>query len=57
MIAAHPERAESLALRTFLLTLSGYARAFDSPERREKDDVEFIVDKFGYKEEDVRVRF
>ncbi|KIP07629.1 hypothetical protein PHLGIDRAFT_411239 [Phlebiopsis gigantea 11061_1 CR5-6] len=53
MIAAHPTRAPADGLRVFLEKLSGYVRAFDSQENREKADVEFIKDKFGYPEEDI----
>ena len=55
MIAAHPTRASPEALRTFLDTLTTYARAFDDPAQRAGADVEFIKDKFGYPEEDVKV--
>ncbi|KAI0690155.1 periplasmic binding protein-like II [Cytidiella melzeri] len=55
MIAAStdPERAPNNALSTFLYDLTTYVRAFDSDEKRAKDDVEFIKEKFGYPEEDV----
>lgn len=56
MIAAHPTRAPADVLKVFLEKLSGYVRAFDSQEKRAKDDVEFIKDKFGYPEEDIKVR-
>ena len=58
LIAAHPTRAPAAALRPFLAALSGYVRAFDAPEARERGgaDVAFIEDKFGYPEEDVEVR-
>ena len=56
MIAAHPTRASDDALRTFLDGLSGHVRTFNSEEKRAKDDVEFIKDKFGYPEEDIKVR-
>lgn len=55
MIAAHPTRASPEALRTFLDTLTTYARAFDDPAQRAGADIEFIKDKFGYPEEDVKV--
>ena len=35
--------------------LSGYVRAFDSKDGREKADVDFIKEKFGYPEEDIKV--
>ena len=56
MIAAHPTRASTVALKKFLANLSGYVRDFNRPEKRESADVEFIKDKFGYPEEDIRVR-
>lgn len=54
LIAAHPTRASSDALRTFLQTLSTYVRSFDSQEKRAEADVQFIKEKFGYPEEDIR---
>ncbi|KAI0078744.1 periplasmic binding protein-like II [Panus rudis PR-1116 ss-1] len=54
MIAAHPTRASPDALSHFLDTLTTYVRKFDSEEKRAKDDVEFIKEKFGYPEEDVK---
>jgi len=54
LIAAHPTRTSSEALRTFLDTLTIYVRTFDDPAQREAADVEFIKDKFGYPEEDVK---
>ena len=56
LIAAHPTRAPADALKPFLATLTTYVRAFDSAEKRELADVEFIKDKFGYPEEDIKVR-
>lgn len=58
MIAAHPnaERAPPESVRTFLAELSKYVRTFNSPEAREKADVEFIKERFGYDEEDIKVR-
>ena len=55
MIAAHPERATSDALKLFLSTLTTYVREFDSEEKRRGANVEFIKEKFGYKEEDIQV--
>ena len=55
LIAAHPTRASSEALRTFLQTLSTYVRTFDSQEKRAEEDVRFIKEKFGYPEEDITV--
>ncbi|KZT07782.1 periplasmic binding protein-like II [Laetiporus sulphureus 93-53] len=54
LIAAHPTRAETPTLRTFLETLSSYVSAFDTPEKRVREDVEYIKAKFGYPEEDVK---
>ncbi|KZT73009.1 periplasmic binding protein-like II [Daedalea quercina L-15889] len=54
LIAAHPTRASPEALRTFLDTLTVYVRTFDDPAQREAADVEFIKEKFGYPEEDVK---
>jgi len=54
LIAAHPTRATTDALSTFITDLSGYVRAFDSEENRKTADVEFIKAKFGYPEEDIR---
>ena len=56
MIAAHPTRAPASALKVFLADLSTYVRAFDSEEKRAKDNVEFIKAKFGYPEDDIKVR-
>jgi len=53
LIAAHPQRADPQALRNFLATLSQHVREFDSPEKRQKENVAFIKDAFGYKEEDI----
>jgi hypothetical protein len=57
LIAAHPSqvRAPSNELRKFLQGLSKYAVAFDAPENRASPNVEFIKEKFGYAEEDIRV--
>ncbi|RPD60126.1 periplasmic binding protein-like II [Lentinus tigrinus ALCF2SS1-7] len=54
LIAAHPTRAPADALKPFLATLTTYVRAFDAAEKRESADVEFIKDKFGYPEEDIK---
>ncbi|RDX57243.1 periplasmic binding protein-like II [Lentinus brumalis] len=54
LISAHPTRAPADALKPFLATLTTYVRAFDSPERRNSADVEFIKEKFGYPEEDIK---
>ncbi|KAI0264398.1 periplasmic binding protein-like II [Gloeopeniophorella convolvens] len=56
LIAAHPsqERAPSQDVRVFLQTLSTYVAAFNTPEKRAGPNVEFIKDKFGYPEEDIK---
>lgn len=58
MIAAHPspERSDPVALREFLGTLTTYVRAFDSHAKRSLENVEFIKQRFGYAETDIRVR-
>ncbi|KIM40517.1 hypothetical protein M413DRAFT_163102 [Hebeloma cylindrosporum] len=53
LIAAHPERASSVAITAFLAVLTEYVRAFDSEESREKLNVPFIEAKFGYPKEDI----
>ncbi|KAF7763532.1 hypothetical protein Agabi119p4_8069 [Agaricus bisporus var. burnettii] len=53
LIAAHPERVQTEALKTFLQELSNYVQAFDSQESREKKNIDFIKAKFGYPEEDI----
>ena len=55
MIAAHPVRAPSELVKPFLSTLTTYVTAFDSEEKRAKENVEFIKEKFGYPEEDINV--
>ena len=55
MIAAHPTRAPSELVKPFLNTLTTYVTAFDSEEKRVKENVEFIKEKFGYPEEDINV--
>ena len=55
MIAAHPIRAPSELVKPFLNTLTTYVTAFDSEEKRAKENVEFIKEKFGYPEEDINV--
>jgi hypothetical protein len=56
MIAAHPSpaRAPPSSLISFLDRLTSFVRAFDSTENRASADVEFIKEKFGYPEEDVK---
>lgn len=55
LIVANPERADAKEVRDVLERLTRFIREFDSEEKREKDDVEFIKEKFGYPEEDVKV--
>ena len=55
MIAAHPTRAPSELVKPCLSTLTTYVTAFDSEEKRAKENVEFIKEKFGYPEEDINV--
>ncbi|KAJ7773434.1 hypothetical protein B0H16DRAFT_1512339 [Mycena metata] len=47
-------RAPPDALRSFLTSLSGYVRAFNSVASREGSNVEVITAKFGYPEEDIK---
>ncbi|KAJ2926816.1 hypothetical protein H1R20_g10285, partial [Candolleomyces eurysporus] len=54
LIAAHPERASAEAVTDILQRLTTSVREFDSEEKRKQDDVDFIKDKFGYPEEDIR---
>jgi hypothetical protein len=55
LIAAHPERASAETVTDILQRLTTFIREFDSEEKRKQDDVDFIKDKFGYPEEDIRV--
>ncbi|KAG8763598.1 hypothetical protein FRC11_000857 [Ceratobasidium sp. 423] len=56
LIAAHPspERAEPTALRNFLGRLTEYVAKFDSNDQRAQADVDFIRERFGYPETDIR---
>ncbi|EJD06839.1 periplasmic binding protein-like II [Fomitiporia mediterranea MF3/22] len=56
LIAAHPSptRAPPAALRDFLSSLSSYVNAFSTPEARSGPSVEYIKEKFGYEEEDIK---
>ncbi|KAJ3529879.1 hypothetical protein NMY22_g8819 [Coprinellus aureogranulatus] len=54
LIVANPERADPKDVKHLLERLTGFVREFDSEEKREKDDVKFIKEKFGYPEEDVK---
>jgi hypothetical protein len=55
LIAAHPTRTRASDVTQFLKSLSGYVWSFSSPEQRAGPSVEFIKEKFGYPEEDVKV--
>lgn len=54
LIVANQERANAAEVKDILERLTGFIRDFDSEEKREKANVEFIKEKFGYPEEDVR---
>jgi len=56
LIAAHPSstRAPPDVLRNFLATLSKYVRSFSDVSNRAGPSLEFIKDKFGYPEEDIK---
>jgi len=54
LIAAHPTRTRASDVTQFLKSLSGYVWSFSSPEQRAGPSVEFIKEKFGYPEEDVK---
>ncbi|WVF69644.1 hypothetical protein IAT40_004423 [Kwoniella sp. CBS 6097] len=51
-IAASPS-APSSSIKTFLTSLEPYVRNFNSPEAREKEDVDFVTSYFGHQREDV----
>ncbi|WVR04750.1 hypothetical protein IAU60_001761 [Kwoniella sp. DSM 27419] len=51
-IAASPS-APTDQLSAFLAALQPYVRRFNSPEAREKDDVDFVTSYFGHQREDV----
>ncbi|KAF4614031.1 hypothetical protein D9613_007657 [Agrocybe pediades] len=53
LIAAHPERANSEAVSSFLTGLTAYVNAFNSEESRKTANVPFIEQKFGYPKEDI----
>lgn len=48
---------KSAQLENFLAGLNERVVAFDKPEAREKESVEFVQEAFGYPEEDVRSWF
>ncbi|KAF8628015.1 hypothetical protein AX15_004133 [Amanita polypyramis BW_CC] len=56
LIAAHPsqERAPLEAVQRFLENLTTYVREFDTAENRAGKDIDFIKEKFGYPEEDIK---
>lgn len=58
LIAAHPspERAPEEAVQHFLANLTTYVRRFDSEESRAAEGIDFIKEKFGYPEEDIKAR-
>lgn len=56
LIAAHtsPERADPGSLRRFVGQLTEYVGRFDHERQREQAGVEFIRERFGYEEADIR---
>ena len=56
MIAAHTsaDRAPPAAVQSFLTRLTGFVRAFDSKENRASANVDFIKERFGYPEADIK---
>ena len=58
LIAAHSsaERAPEEVVQHFLANLTTFVRRFDSEESRAAEDVDFITEKFGYPEEDIKAR-
>ncbi|KII85053.1 hypothetical protein PLICRDRAFT_166547 [Plicaturopsis crispa FD-325 SS-3] len=56
LIAAHPSpnRVPPNSLRAFLTALTVYVRTFGTPANRAGDSLEFIKDKFGYPEADIK---
>lgn len=56
LIAAHPSetRAPTAALNRFLNALTGYIRSFDADSNRFGNSLDFIQEKFGYPEEDIK---
>jgi len=54
LIAASPTRASPELLDTFLQTLTRYVVEFGSVDARAGKSVDFIKDKFGYPEEDIK---
>ncbi|KAJ4477298.1 hypothetical protein J3R30DRAFT_3484379 [Lentinula aciculospora] len=53
LIAAQPS-ADTQALKQFLTTLSGHVCSFDSADSRATKNVDFIKNKFGYGEDDIK---
>lgn len=61
-VVASPSTLESSSplrpvLESFLSNLTKSIRAFDSPEARANESVEFVKSAFGYPEDDVRAWF
>jgi len=54
LIAARTEHADTEALRRFIGQLTTYVRSFDSQENRARNNIDFIKEKFGYSEEDIK---
>ncbi|KAF6757183.1 hypothetical protein DFP72DRAFT_891899 [Ephemerocybe angulata] len=54
LIVASPERADPAAVKDILQRLTGFVREFDSEQKREKENVDFIKAKFEYPEEDIK---
>ncbi|KAF5342451.1 hypothetical protein D9611_001634 [Ephemerocybe angulata] len=54
LIVGSPERADPSAVKDILQRLTGFVREFDSEQKREKENVDFIKAKFGYPEEDIK---
>ncbi|WWC59579.1 uncharacterized protein I303_102136 [Kwoniella dejecticola CBS 10117] len=52
-IAASPSTS-SESIKTFLLSLQPYVQNFNSPQAREKDDIDFVHSYFGHDKEDVK---
>ncbi|KAF9048425.1 periplasmic binding protein-like II [Panaeolus papilionaceus] len=53
LIAAHPDRAPTDAIKIFLSGLTGFVTKFDSESSRAGPNVAFIEEKFGYPKEDI----
>ncbi|KAF8899931.1 hypothetical protein CPB84DRAFT_1962592 [Gymnopilus junonius] len=53
LIAAHPDRAQSMDIGAFLNGLTKFVNDFNSEDSRATKNVPFIESKFGYRKEDV----